>query len=124
MGGNSLGAKFPAPPADAPAMHDRLDELGVVTRVDRILRRDRETVADVTNLLCWVERGTGADEAVVFVWAAFTEHPTRQAEAKRPFAKRAHFGVRPDARFGTPLDDPLPNVVVRAIYDLEARHTR
>lgn len=114
-------SNLPAPPPNAADMHAALDKLGVVARVQALLTEGKD-VARVTDLTCWVQYGEGAEDNDVFVHASFTEHPSRGAEATRPFPKRAMFDVRFGAPFGTVLDDPLPEAVVKGIYDVAAYH--
>src|SRR5438552_14782701 len=109
MGGKPMTSNLPAPPVNAPLMHGVLERLGLVVHVKTLLLADDFT-ADVTDLTCWVEWGTGPDETTVFVKAAFMRHPSHiPGAATRAAQDRAKFSVVRGRPFGTVLNDPLPD---------------
>ena len=99
-------------PANAQAMHDHLQELGVVERVRRVLMAANETL-NVTDLTCWVER----DRGDLYVKAAYMHHRKNLVSGK-PSGKHtdfARFRVGQGVPFGPIGSPPLPNTLVTAI---------
>lgn len=101
-------------------MHGRLSKLGVVKRVRDILAAPHE-VAQITDLTCWVETEPEGQTIGVFVKAAFVQHPQpkfRGQKAGRPFRNGASFRVQRGMPFGSIADQPLPDELVKAIYEV------
>lgn len=101
-------------------MHGRLSKLGVVRRVRDILAAPHE-VAQISDLTCWVETELEGDTIAVFVKAAFVQHPQpkfRGQPAGRPFRNGASFRVQRRMPFGSIADQPLPDELVKSIYEV------
>lgn len=103
------------PPANAQAMHTRLQALGVVDRVRQILLA-ADTTKDVTELICWVERHQGD----VLVKASYMNHK-KDVVSGRPTGVHvdfARFRVAEGAPFGPLGSSSLPRETVVAVHAL------
>lgn len=100
------------PPENAEVMHARLQELGVVDRVRRVLMA-ADTTENVTELTCWVARSQGD----LLVWASYMNHKKNLVSGKSEgeHLDFARFRVARGAAFG-PIGSPaLPDNLVASI---------
>ena len=103
-------------PADAPRMHRRLKDLGIVRRAQQALESDRTTLT-VTDLVCWVVLDRGECKVIC--------HYKRRAAPTRPGGKpgrvereEAEFAVSTSRPFGT-IAEGYP-LMPRQVTDIKA----
>jgi hypothetical protein len=106
------------PPANARDMHGRLQELGVVDRVNQILIA-RDGTHSISNLLCWA----AVDRGQLVVKAAYRHQRAGLTSGKpegRPMDDGASFAVTAGKAFGPIGSESLSTTTIAAIRDLAA----